>query len=168
MQVQPLLTTFHCVPYFMRFKEVEDEPKHCLSPPPSNNFQKVFAFSFQGSLFPFLLFRLKHFTCHHFAPCPFQGSERNIFTIFFSSRGNANLISESFSKYISRREKCPPPKKSNKIQRNPMIVLSGRAYALSYACEETTLHAITSLCIFPTKTILHFQSLVSVNGISSE
>ena len=27
MQVQPLLTTFHCVPYFMRSKQVKDGPK---------------------------------------------------------------------------------------------------------------------------------------------
>ena len=48
MQVQPLLTTFHCVPYFMRFKEVKDEPKHCLSPPPLKQFSKSICFQLSG------------------------------------------------------------------------------------------------------------------------
>ena len=126
------------------------------APPPLKQFSKSICFQLSGKPLSLSFVQVKTFHLPPFCPMPFLGFREKHFRRLFSSRGNANFISASFSKYISRREKCPPPKRSNKIQRNPMIVLSGRAYALSYACEETTLHAITSLCIFPTKTILHF------------
>ena len=131
-------------------------------PPPQIVFLKMYPLP--EKLLSFSSVQGKTLNLPPFCPLLFLWIRKNIFAIFFliwreckfDPKMIKSFLSASFSNYIWRREKCPPPKKSNKIQRNPMIVLSGKAYALSYACEETTLHAITSLCIFPTKTILHF------------